>query len=154
MDYELLNKRLQSISAGIQYDITILANASALIYDSLGGINWCGFYRFRNGELNLGPFQGKAACTNIALGKGVCGTSAIQDETVLVPNVHEFPGHIACDSTSNSEIVIPVHKDGALYAVLDIDSPELNRFDENDRKGLELLVKTIEDAIEKNRENI
>ena len=101
-----------------------------------------------NGSLLLGPFQGKVACIRIALGKGVCGTAAQNDETLLVPNVHDFPGHIACDSASNSEIVVPIHKDGKVVGVLDIDSPSLNRFSQADKEGLELFVKTLEEVIQ------
>ena len=109
-------------------------------------LNWAGFYLMDNGSLLLGPFQGKVACIRIALGKGVCGTAAQLDETRLVPNVHEFPGHIACDSASNSEIVVPIHKDGKVIGVLDIDSPSLNRFSEEDKAGLEAFVKVLEEV--------
>lgn len=148
MNYQELNKQLISISEGITYDITIMANASALIYDAMDDLNWCGFYILKDDVLLLGPFQGKIACTRIELSKGVCGAAATRNETVLVPNVHEFPGHIACDSASNSEIVIPIHRDGKLFGVLDIDSPVLDRFSEEDKIGLELLAKTIEAALE------
>jgi len=148
MDYQNLNKQLISISEGIDYDITLLANASALIYDAMDRLNWCGFYLLKDGVLLLGPFQGKIACTRIELDKGVCGAAATRNETVLVPNVHEFPGHIACDSASNSEIVIPIHRAGELYGVLDIDSPELDRFSADDKVGLELLVKSLELSLE------
>jgi len=143
-DYNLLNAQLESVSEGISCDVSVLANASALIYGAMERLNWCGFYLYRDGKLFLGPFQGKVACTVIEIGRGVCGTAAKLDETVLVPNVHEFAGHIACDSASNSEIVIPVHKDGKLFAVLDIDSPDFSRFSEPDRTGLEMTVKTLE----------
>jgi GAF domain-containing protein len=100
-----------------------------------------------NGSLLLGPFQGKVACIRITMGKGVCGTAAQKDETLVVPNVHEFPGHIACDCASNSEIVVPIHKDGAVVGVLDIDSPSLNRFSDEDKKGLEAFVQALEEVI-------
>lgn len=117
-----------------------LANAAALLYINMQQINWSGFYLYRGGELVLGPFQGKPACVRIELGKGVCGTAAATGETQLVPDVHQFPGHIACDEASQSEIVIPMIKDGRLLGVLDIDSPIKNRFNEEDQAGLEELV--------------
>lgn len=116
------------------------ANVSSLLYHSLPEINWAGFYFMRNGELVVGPFQGKPACVRIKVGRGVCGTAARNKETIVVRNVHEFPGHIACDSASNSEIVVPLIKNNALVGVLDIDSPVKGRFDEDDRKGLESLM--------------
>ena len=115
--------------------------SSALLFHELPQVNWAGFYVLKEGELILGPFQGKPACTRIRLGKGVCGTAAAQQQTLVVPNVHEFPGHIACDEDSNSEIVVPVVKDGRLLAVLDLDSPFLDRFDAEDQAGLETLVR-------------
>ena len=143
-DYKLLEKQLGSLIEDTEWSISMLANASALIWDALEDINWAGFYIMRNGRLELGPFQGKVACVSIDIGKGVCGTAVMEDKTQLVPDVHKFPGHIACDSASNSEIVIPVHSGGVIYGVLDIDSPLKDRFTENDRKGLETLVKVIE----------
>ena len=148
MDYDLLRRQLESLSEGVEWDITVLANAAALIWDSLEDINWAGFYMMRNGRLELGPFQGKPACTVIETGKGVCGTAVAEDATQLVKNVHEFPGHIACDSASNSEIVIPMHAGGSIYGVLDIDSPLLCRFTEEDRDGLEAFVRVLEDGIQ------
>ena len=147
-DYGLLSRQLEALSESSKNYIPLLANASALIFESMEDLNWAGFYLVRNGALLLGPFQGKTACVNIEKGKGVCGTAFEKDETQLVKNVHEFPGHIACDSASNSEIVVPIHKDEKVIAVLDIDSPSLNRFDENDREGLESFVKTLESVIE------
>lgn len=143
-DYKLLEKQLESLIEDTEWSISMLANASALIWDALEDINWAGFYIMRNGRLELGPFQGKVACVSIDIGKGVCGTAVLEDKTQLVPDVHKFPGHIACDSASNSEIVIPVHSGGIIYGVLDIDSPLKGRFTEDDRKGLETLVKVIE----------
>ena len=143
-DYTLINRQLGSLSEGVSWDITILANASALIWESLEDINWAGFYILRGARLELGPFQGKPACTVIDMGRGVCGTAAAEDRTQLVKNVHDFPGHIACDSASNSEIVIPIHSGSRLYGVLDIDSPTLGRFDEDDRAGLEAFVRILE----------
>ena len=143
-DYKLLENQLESLIEDTEWSISMLANASALIWDALEDINWAGFYIMRNGRLELGPFQGKVACVSIDIGKGVCGTAVMEDKTQLVPDVHKFPGHIACDSASNSEIVIPVHSGGIIYGVLDIDSPLKGRFTEDDRKGLETLVKVIE----------
>lgn len=143
-DYALMNKQLESLSEGVGWEITVLANAAALIWDSLDEINWAGFYIMRGGRLELGPFMGKTACTVIETGRGVCGTAAAEDATQLVPDVHQFPGHIACDSASNSEIVVPIHRDGELYGVLDIDSPLTGRFTATDRDGLEALVRTLE----------
>lgn len=147
-DYKILVAQLEALSESSKNYIPLLSNASALIYENMKDLNWAGFYLVRNDALLLGPFQGKVACINIAKGKGVCGTAFEKDETQLVKNVHEFPGHIACDSASNSEIVVPIHEDGKVVAVLDIDSPLLNRFDEEDREGLEAFVKKLEELIE------
>lgn len=143
----MLSKQLESLSEDVDYEVTILSNASALLYDSLENLNWAGFYLLDGNTLILGPFQGKPACIKIPMGRGVCGTSASKDETVLVPDVHAFPGHIACDSASNSEIVIPLHKNGKLFGVLDIDSPVTNRFSETDKTGLELFAETLEKVL-------
>ncbi len=145
-DYNLLAEQIKSLAEDEPNYIPVLSNASALIYDAMPELNWAGFYLMNNGSLLLGPFQGKVACIRIALGKGVCGTAAENDETLVVPNVHEFPGHIACDCASNSEIVVPIHKDGKVIGVLDIDSPKLERFTAEDRNGLELFVKTLENV--------
>lgn len=146
-DYKLMNSQLMSLSEGVGWDITILSNAAALLWDSLEDINWAGFYLVRGGRLELGPFQGKPACTVIEIGKGVCGTAVAEDRTQLVKNVHEFPGHIACDSASNSEIVVPVHAGGAISGVLDIDSPVIGRFSEEDKEGLETFVRVLESIL-------
>ena len=146
-DYSEINAMLASIIDGIPYTMTNLANASALLNEKLDNINWVGFYTLKDDKLVLGPFQGKVACTIIPLGKGVCGTAAATDTTQLVPDVHKFAGHIACDSASNSEIVIPIHRKGTLFGVLDIDSPLFNRFDENDRIGLEEFVRILEKSL-------
>ena len=138
---------MRSLAEGVDYNISNLANASALIWSQLSDINWAGFYIMDEGLLKLGPFQGKVACTRIALGRGVCGTAAAEDRTQLVRDVHEFEGHIACDSASNSEIVIPLHLNGELYGVLDIDSPLIGRFTEEDKEGLEALAKVIEEVL-------
>lgn len=143
-DYERMHKMLESLIEGVPYKIANLANASALLYQELPDLNWAGFYLMEDGKLVLGPFQGKPACIEIPVGKGVCGTAAARDEAVLVKNVHEFPGHIACDGASNSEIVVPIHAQGAVIGVLDIDSPLIGRFSEEDRKGLEAFVKILE----------
>jgi L-methionine (R)-S-oxide reductase len=139
--YQSLQAQLQSLLEA-ERDLTAnAANASALIYHTLPDLNWAGFYFYRHSELLLGPFQGKPACIRIAMGKGVCGTAAEKRETLVVQNVHDFPGHIACDSASNSEIVIPLIKHRRLIGVLDVDSPVVSRFDEEDRQGLEMFVK-------------
>ncbi|URM33809.1 GAF domain-containing protein [Cytobacillus firmus] len=136
-NYQLLIKQLSALLEGETNSIANLSNASALLNQFLERTNWVGFYLMEEGELVLGPFQGLPACVRIPLGKGVCGTAAKQMETVRVEDVHQFPGHIACDAASQSEIVIPIIKDGMLLGVLDIDSPEKNRFDELDQKYLE-----------------
>ena len=142
--YRLLKVRAQGLIEGVPYLIANLANISALLGEALTDINWVGFYLLENGRLVLGPFQGRPACVEIPVGKGVCGTAAARDEIMLVENVHEFPGHIACDSASNSEIVIPLHRDGEVVGVLDIDSPVFGRFDEEDREGLEEVVRVLQ----------
>ena len=142
---ELLLEQLKSLIENERNVIANLANASALLHLSLEEINWAGFYLVEGGELILGPFQGKPACIRIPFGKGVCGTAAQKNQTQLVKDVHEFPGHIACDSASRSEIVIPIHdKKGAVAAVIDIDSPYQARFDEADQRGLELCANVLE----------
>jgi len=141
--YGALSKSLESLLEGETDALANLANATGLLADALERINWCGFYLLRGNELVLGPFQGKPACVRIALGKGVCGTAAQRRETLVVPDVNAFPGHIACDAASRSEIVVPILQDGRLRGVLDVDSPETGRFDEEDRSGLEELVKKL-----------
>jgi L-methionine (R)-S-oxide reductase len=138
--YAELASALRSLIEGEADWIANLANASSLLYHSLPDLNWAGFYLLKQGELVVGPFQGKPACVRIAIGKGVCGTAAQERKTVIVTDVHAFAGHIACDSASNSEIVVPVMGGGELLGVLDLDSPKLKRFDEEDRDGLERLV--------------
>ena len=145
--YDLLCRQIREITGDVPYLTANLANASALLNDTLKEINWVGFYLMEDGKLVLGPFQGKLACVEIQVGKGVCGTAVLRDETVLVKNVHEFPGHIACDSASNSEIVLPIHRDGRILGVLDIDSPVLARFDEEDREGLAAFVRVLEENL-------
>jgi GAF domain-containing protein len=141
--YEQLAAQLSSLLAGERDLIANAANFSSLIFHSLPDLNWAGFYFEKDGELVLGPFQGKPACVRIKIGQGVCGAGAAKCETVLVPNVHEFPGHIACDSASNSEIVVPLMKDARLIGVLDLDSPSRARFDQDDARGLEALVRIL-----------
>ncbi|MET3697259.1 GAF domain-containing protein [Bacillus oleivorans] len=143
-NYFLLIKQLRSLLEGETNQVANLSNASALLNQFLDRINWVGFYILDdNGELVLGPFQGLPACVRIPLGKGVCGTAAESMATIRVPDVHQFPGHIACDAASRSEIVVPILKDGEVLGVLDIDSPELNRFDDTDEKMLEEFVKVL-----------
>ena len=142
--YKLMNVQLQALICDVPYRITNMANAAALLYNTLEDINWAGFYLMEKGMLVLGPFQGKTACIEICVGKGVCGTAAERDEIMLVEDVHLFPGHIACDSASNSEIVLPIHVNGEIVGVLDIDSPKLARFDEEDKEGLKEFVRIFE----------
>lgn len=142
--YELMLMQLQALLEGEENPIAILSNASALLNECLEQINWVGFYLMKKGELLLGPFQGKVACMHIAVGRGVCGTAVSENKTQLVKDVHAFPGHIACDSASRSEIVIPIRKGNEIMGVLDIDSPILSRFDEIDAMYLEKCVNVIE----------
>ena len=141
--YALVNIQLKGLIDQIPHKIANLANASALLGQALQDINWVGFYLLEDNQLILGPFQGKPACIEISVGNGVCGTAVLKDEIMLVKNVHEFPGHIACDSVSNSEIVLPSHANGKIVGVLDIDSPLLARFDEDDKNGLFEFVKIL-----------
>ena len=141
--YAELNQQLASLFADEADGLANAANLAALLYEALPALNWAGFYFLRKSELVLGPFQGKVACVRIALGRGVCGTAAEKRETIVVPDVHAFPGHIACDAASRSEIVIPLLKDGALLGVLDLDSPEPARFDQADAEGLGEAVQLL-----------
>ena len=143
-DYQVLNRQLKALTEGIPYKTANLANASALLWEYLSDINWAGFYMMEDGALVLGPFQGKTACIRIPVGKGVCGTAVAENATQLVPDVHLFPGHIACDCASNSEIVVPIRKNGKVIGVLDIDSPLKNRFTEADKEGLEAFTEILE----------
>ena len=142
-DYGMLLAQAEALAKEEPFYVPLLSNLSALVYETLPGLNWAGFYLVRKERLVLGPFQGKVACIHIGMGKGVCGTAAAEDRTVRVGNVHEFPGHIACDSASNAEIVIPLRKAGQVVGVLDLDSPELNRFSGEDQAGLERLAELI-----------
>ena len=144
MDYQELIRQVDALTKGVPYEIANLANAAAAIWQALENINWAGFYRMEEGKLVLGPFQGKPACIEIPVGKGVCGTAVAENKTQLVEDVHKFPGHIACDCASNSEIVVPMYKNGEIYGVLDIDSPYYARFSKEDQAGLEALVKVLE----------
>ncbi|PTI82621.1 Free methionine-(R)-sulfoxide reductase [Staphylococcus xylosus] len=146
-NYNLLEKQVYSLIEDESNLIAILSNVSALLNDSLDQVNWVGFYLIDNNELILGPFQGHPACVHIAIGSGVCGTAVAQDETQLVADVHAFPGHIACDANSKSEIVVPIHQNEQVIGVLDIDAPITNRFSETDKNALENIVKTIENQI-------
>lgn len=148
MLYDTLCAQLKALAETDGWYVPLMSNAAALLYGSLSEINWAGFYLLRGDRLVLGPFQGKLACVHIPLGKGVCGTAAATDTTQRVANVHEFPGHIACDAASNAEIVVPIHKDGRIVGVLDIDSPVHCRFTPIDQEGLEAFVKVLEEALE------
>ena len=142
--YPLLVQQLQAITENVPHKIANLANTSALLWEALDNLNWVGFYLREGDTLILGPFQGKVACIEIPIGRGVCGTAAARGETVRVEDVHAFPGHIACDSASNSEIVIPLFRNGEVVGVLDIDSPILARFTPEDQIGLEAVARVIE----------
>ena len=146
-DYFLLCQNLFSITEGVPYETANLANASALLWEHLPDLNWAGFYKMTDGKLVLGPFQGKTACIEIEIGRGVCGTAVAENKTQLVYDVHQFPGHIACDCASNSEIVVPIQVNGKIWGVLDIDSPVIGRFSEEDKTGLEEFVKVLEKVL-------
>ena len=143
-DYDMLKEQAQAIIETEPHYVAALSNISALIFESLDRLNWAGFYILRDGQLVVGPFQGKPACIHIPRGKGVCGTALAEDSTQLVPDVHAFPGHIACDSASASELVIPIHNNGRVAAVLDMDSPLPGRFTREDADGLTVLVRLME----------
>ncbi len=143
-DYQTLNNQLTALVHGVPHRIANLANAAALLFHTMEEINWAGFYLLENDILVLGPFQGKHACIEIPVGRGVCGTAVAEGRTQLVHDVHQFPGHIACDSASNSEIVVPIRAEGRIVGVLDIDSPRTGRFTEEDRTGLEEFVRILE----------
>ena len=153
MNYHELNQSLAALIKDVPYTISNLANAAALLFGALDTINWAGFYILRGNSLILGPFQGKPACIEIPMGRGVCGTAAQLDQTQVVSDVHKFPGHIACDAASRSEIVIPLHCNGKIIGVLDIDSPILDRFSQEDLVGLEKFAEILEEAIEKSEKD-
>jgi len=146
-DYNTLCRDLVALVDGVPHPIANLANAAALLWQELEDLNWAGFYLSEGDRLVLGPFQGKPACIEIPYGKGVCGTAAEKQEAVVVEDVHEFPGHIACDEASRSEIVIPMTRNGVVFAVLDLDSPTVGRFTQVDRAGLEVFVRVLEKAL-------
>lgn len=147
VNYDSLCAQLKGLTADVSHEVANVANASALLWQYLPEINWAGFYKMENGILVLGPFQGKPACIEIPVGRGVCGTAVAEEKTQLVYDVHEFPGHIACDCASNSEIVVPIHVGGKIWGVLDIDSPKVGRFTEEDKAGLERFVKVLEQVL-------
>ena len=144
VNYDLIAQQLAALTEGVDHEVANLANTSALLWQEMPDLNWVGFYKMVEGALILGPFQGKPACIRIAVGRGVCGTAVAEDRTQLVYDVHQFPGHIACDCASNSEIVLPIHVNGEIWGVLDIDSPEIGRFTEEDRAGLLQIVGILE----------
>ncbi len=144
-DYPLLCEQLKGFAEAEPHWLPLLSNAAALLYETLPELNWAGFYLMEGGSLMLGPFQGKTACIRIPLGKGVCGTAAETNKTQRVADVHAFPGHIACDCTSNAEIVVPLRCGGRVIGVLDLDSPALDRFSEEDQAGLEAFARVIEE---------
>ena len=148
LNYEELADGVWELTWDVPYEVANLANVAALLWERIPDINWVGFYKMTDGKLVLGPFQGKVACVWIPVGKGVCGTAVAEDRTQLVPDVHQFPGHIACDSASNSEIVVPIHVNGKIWGVLDIDSPDTGRFTQEDKEGLEEVVRILEAALE------
>lgn len=147
VNYKRLCTQMKGLTEDVPHEVANLANASALIWQTLPDINWAGFYKMEKDILVLGPFQGKPACIEIPVGRGVCGTAVAEDATQLVYDVHEFPGHIACDCASNSEIVVPIHVEGKIWGVLDIDSPKVGRFTEEDREGLEAVVRILEQVL-------
>ena len=144
VNYKSIAAQLAALTEDCPYETANLANASALLWQELDRINWVGFYKMTEGALVLGPFQGKPACIRIPVGRGVCGTAVQEDRTQVVEDVHAFPGHIACDGASNSEIVIPLHRNGEIWGVLDIDSPETGRFTQEDARGLSLTAGVLE----------
>ena len=147
ISYETVAAQLESLTFGVPHEVANLANASALLWQEMPDLNWVGFYKMEQGILVLGPFQGKPACIEIPVGRGVCGTAVAEDRVQLVYDVHQFPGHIACDCASNSEIVLPIHVNGKIWGVLDIDSPTIGRFTEEDQAGLEKIVAVLEQVL-------
>ena len=146
-NYDTVAAQAAALTEGIPYETANLANVSALLWQEMPDINWVGFYKMMGGKLVLGPCQGKPACIEIPVGKGGCGTAVAEDAIQLVYDVHQCPGHIACDSASNSEIVLPIHVKGEIWGVLDIDSPYVGRFTEADREGLEKVVQVLERSL-------
>ena len=150
-DYELMAKQVAALAEIDRDFVPVLANAAAVLWEGLDQVNWAGFYLMDKGSLLVGPFQGKAACVRIEVGKGVCGTAVQRGEAIVVEDVHAFPGHIACDSASRSEVVVPIRSGGEVIGVLDVDSPEKGRFTERDAEGLALVVKALESAADFSR---
>lgn len=148
MDYDMLKKQCQSLLEAETHPLPALANIAALLYENMENLNWAGFYLMEGGSLMLGPFQGKAACIRIPVGRGVCGTAVAEDRAILVEDVHQFPGHIACDSESNAELVLPIHRSGQVIGVLDLDSPVQGRFTAEDRDGLLPVIGLLETMVE------
>ena len=147
-DYRMLASQLRSFQQTDPWYVPLFANAAALLWQTLPEINWAGFYILRGGRLVLGPFQGRPACIHIDVGRGVCGAAALEDNPVRVPDVHAFPGHIACDGASRSELVLPIHADGRVAAVLDLDSPVPDRFSREDELVLAAFVRALEAAVD------
>ena len=147
VNYSMICQQLSALMDGVPYEVANLANASALLWQELPDLNWAGFYKMIDGALVLGPFQGKTACIRIPVGRGVCGTAVAQNKVQRVEDVHAFPGHIACDSASNSEIVLPLYQNGKIWGVLDIDSPNLCRFTEEDQRGLEAAADILSNML-------
>ena len=147
VEYDLLAQQVAAFAEGETLRLPVRANVSALLMEALPDVSWVGFYLRNGDELVLGPFQGKVACMHIAWGRGVCGTAALQDSTQLVSDVHAFPGHIACDSASQSEVVVPIHEEGQVTGVLDLDSTSPARFSERDAEGLEQVVRALEECL-------
>ncbi len=147
IDYTSIARQLSALTEGVPYEVANLSNTSALLWQEMPDINWVGFYKMTNGALVLGPFQGKPACIRIEVGRGVCGTAVAEDRVQLVYDVHDFPGHIACDCASNSEIVLPIHVNGKIWGVLDIDSPCVGRFTQADQEGLKKIVTVLESIL-------
>ncbi|MBO5998897.1 MAG: GAF domain-containing protein [Lachnospiraceae bacterium] len=146
-DYKLISEQIRAFAETDPWYVPFLSNVSALLYENLQDINWAGFYLMREGRLVLGPFQGKTACIHIEVGKGVCGTAVMEKNVIRVEDVHTFPGHIACDAASESEIVLPLFKGDEVIGVLDIDSPHKGRFDEADEEGLRLAAETVSELV-------
>ncbi len=148
-DYNLIKEQIKGFAETDPWFLPLLSNAAAVLYQSLPNIIWAGFYLIHEGKLVLGPFQGNPACIHIAIGRGVCGTAVLEKKILRVDDVHQFPGHIACDSASRSEIVLPLEKDGEIFGVLDIDSPILRRFSKEDETGLKEITEIIQKMMEK-----
>lgn len=150
MNYSMIAEQIRALCAVENGWVPVFSNASAVLFQEMPDVSWAGFYVEKNGSLLIGPFQGKMACIRIPHDKGVCGSAYVKDTVMLVRNVHEFPGHIACDSASNSEIVLPIHGKTGIVAVLDIDSTSIGRFTEEDREGLLQVVKVFEECVDLN----